>query len=102
MNINVTIIRTVRQYRFRSHFQHLKIEPQVPKRMLSTTYVVRTDGLNSSESSLLAQSLSEPSFVSQGLASSTTPSGWFQAVLEQIHIGLDIPWWGTIVLSTIF
>ena len=64
--------------------------------------MVRTDSLSNSTVSSLSQSLNEPSFVSQGLASSTTPSGWIQAILEQIHIGLDIPWWGTIVISKNF
>lgn len=43
-------------------------------------------------------SLSEPSFHSLGLAHHY-PSGWLQAVMEQVHLQFEMPWWATIVVS---
>ena len=48
--------------------------------------------------SAVPEVLSEPSFHSLGLAHAY-PSGWLQAFMEQIHLHLDIPWWGTIIIS---
>ncbi|CAL4114082.1 unnamed protein product [Meganyctiphanes norvegica] len=42
----------------------------------------------------------EPTLQSMGLAS-WWPSGWMQSGLENIHCGLDLPWWGTIALATV-
>ena len=43
-------------------------------------------------------SLSEPTFHSLGLAHHY-PSGWVQAIMEQIHLQFELPWWATIVIS---
>lgn len=43
--------------------------------------------------------LAEPTFRSLGL-SNFTPPGLLQSVMEQIHLGLDQPWWATIVIGT--
>ena len=40
----------------------------------------------------------EPTLASLGLASSF-PGGIVQAGLEALHIGLDVPWWGAIVIG---
>ena len=45
-----------------------------------------------------AMSLSEPTFHSLGLAHHY-PSGWLQAIMEQVHLQLEMPWWATIVIS---
>ena len=43
----------------------------------------------------------EPSFSSQGLGlANGYPSGVIQAVMEQIHLCTDLPWWGTIITCT--
>lgn len=43
----------------------------------------------------------EPTFHSLGLAH-YYPSGLLQAIMEQIHLQLDMPWWATIVASKCF
>jgi len=42
--------------------------------------------------------LGEPTLRSLGLAS-WYPNGWVQAGLEAVHVGLNLPWWSTIVVS---
>ncbi|XP_048765403.1 mitochondrial inner membrane protein OXA1L-like [Ostrea edulis] len=44
--------------------------------------------------------LGEESIKSLGLGK-FTPSGLMQQLLETVHVSLDIPWWGTIVLVTV-
>lgn len=44
--------------------------------------------------------LLEPSFQSLGLGHSW-PSGWMQTLLEYLHIDLGLPWWQTIVVTTV-
>jgi hypothetical protein len=48
--------------------------------------------------SALPEVLTEPTFQSLGLAHAY-PSGMFQALMEQFHVHLGLPWWGTIMLS---
>ena len=48
----------------------------------------------------VAQQISEPTFESLGLAGNT-PVGLVQQVMEYIHVGIGLPWWATIVASTI-
>ena len=48
--------------------------------------------------SVLPEVLTEPTFQSLGLAHAY-PSGMFQALMEQFHVHLGLPWWGTIMLS---
>jgi hypothetical protein len=48
--------------------------------------------------SALPDVLAEPTFQSLGLAHAY-PSGMFQALMEQFHVHLGLPWWGTIILS---
>ncbi len=43
-------------------------------------------------------SLGEPTLASLGLAN-YSPAGFVQAALETLHCGLDIPWWGAIVIG---
>lgn len=45
--------------------------------------------------------LGEPTFASLGL-NSYWPSGWYQALLEFLHVNLDIPWWAAIATSMNF
>jgi YidC/Oxa1 family membrane protein insertase len=44
--------------------------------------------------------LGEPTLASLGLAS-WWPNGLVQSALESIHVGLDVPWWTAIVVTTI-
>ena len=44
-----------------------------------------------------ASLLSDPTLESLGLAS-WWPSGRFQYILETLHVSLDIPWWGCIMI----
>ena len=45
-----------------------------------------------------ASSAVEPTLQSLGLASSS-PGGVVQAALENLHVGLDVPWWTAIVIG---
>jgi len=38
---------------------------------------------------------------SMGLGSPYTPVGWVQNILETIHVGVGLPWWGSIVCTTV-
>lgn len=42
----------------------------------------------------------EPAFATLGLGG-WTPVGWVQNAMEFVHVGCDIPWWGTIMIGTI-
>uniref|UniRef100_A0A5K3FJS6 Mitochondrial inner membrane protein OXA1L n=1 Tax=Mesocestoides corti TaxID=53468 RepID=A0A5K3FJS6_MESCO len=44
--------------------------------------------------------LGEPTFASLGL-NSYWPSGWYQSLLEVLHVNLDLPWWAAIATTTI-
>ncbi|KAL5109390.1 Mitochondrial inner membrane protein OXA1L [Taenia crassiceps] len=44
--------------------------------------------------------LGEPTFTSLGL-NSYWPSGWYQAVLEFLHVNLNLPWWAAIATTTV-
>ncbi|VDK23806.1 unnamed protein product [Taenia asiatica] len=44
--------------------------------------------------------LGEPTFASLGL-NGYWPSGWYQAVLEFLHVNLDLPWWAAIATTTV-
>jgi YidC/Oxa1 family membrane protein insertase len=48
----------------------------------------------------IAQQISEPSFESLGLGGNS-PIGLVQQVMEYIHVGIGLPWWATIVATTI-
>ena len=48
----------------------------------------------------LSQNIIEPTLYSQGLGlANHWPSGYMQALLEQVHLTADVPWWGAIVAS---
>lgn len=51
-------------------------------------------------SELVLNSLGEPTFASLGL-NSYWPSGWYQAVLESLHVSFGLPWWSAIAASTV-
>jgi YidC/Oxa1 family membrane protein insertase len=40
-------------------------------------------------------------FKTLGLASAYTPTGWVEQLVELTHISLGLPWWGTIIASTV-
>lgn len=42
----------------------------------------------------------EPTFASIGLGG-WSPVGMVQQIMEYLHVGLDIPWWGTIAIGTV-
>lgn len=42
--------------------------------------------------------LGEPTFASLGL-NSYWPSGWYQSVLEVLHVNCNLPWWAAIAAS---
>lgn len=48
----------------------------------------------------LAQQISEPTFQSLGLGGNS-PIGLIQQVMENIHVGIGVPWWATIVVTTV-
>ncbi|XP_063367850.1 mitochondrial inner membrane protein OXA1L-like [Cydia amplana] len=56
------------------------------------------DGLAETVQSLAANG--EPTFASLGLGG-WTPVGMVQQCLEYVHVSLDIPWWGAILIGTI-
>lgn len=43
----------------------------------------------------------EPTFASLGLAQGYWPIGIIQSILEWLHIGCDLPWWGCIAVMTV-
>ncbi|XP_040574057.1 mitochondrial inner membrane protein OXA1L [Lepeophtheirus salmonis] len=51
------------------------------------------------QTSLVEIIASEPSLRSQGLAG-WSPPGILQWGMENLHVGVDIPWWGTILATT--
>ena len=64
-------------------------------RCLSTSLSLRNGDFD-----MVQEVLKEPSFYSQGLGlANQTPSGLMQALLENVHLSFDLPWWGTIVSS---
>ncbi|OON16411.1 inner membrane protein, partial [Opisthorchis viverrini] len=48
----------------------------------------------------MLNTLGEPSLASLGLCS-YWPSGWYQALLEALHVSLDLPWWAAIATTTL-
>ncbi|XP_046455547.1 mitochondrial inner membrane protein OXA1L-like [Daphnia pulex] len=62
--------------------------PPVPT---STTLETLSDAVSSS-------SLAEPAFTEIGLGG-MSPSGLIQSILEWLHIGVDLPWWGCIAIG---
>ncbi|VDO09278.1 unnamed protein product [Rodentolepis nana] len=44
--------------------------------------------------------LGEPTFASLGL-NSWWPSGWYQALLETLHVNFSLPWWAAIAATTV-
>ncbi|KAF5395858.1 hypothetical protein PHET_10955, partial [Paragonimus heterotremus] len=48
----------------------------------------------------LLNALGEPSLSSLGLCS-YWPSGWYQAILESLHVSLELPWWAAIATTTV-
>ena len=61
---------------------------------------MKTDPLELTEK-ITAVLSTEPSFSSQGLGlANGYPSGVIQAIMEQIHLCTDLPWWGTIITCT--
>ncbi|XP_046736293.1 mitochondrial inner membrane protein OXA1L isoform X2 [Diprion similis] len=48
----------------------------------------------------IVQGLREPPITDLGLGS-YWPPGLIQSALEYLHVGLDIPWWGTIMIGTV-
>lgn len=72
----------------------------VSTRLFSSSNVINNTSPSEVSETLLP--LTEQSFYSQGLGfANGTPPGVIQGLLEQIHIGLDIPWWGTIITATV-
>lgn len=51
-------------------------------------------------SDVVTSALAEPTFASIGLGG-WSPVGIVQNCMEYLHIGCDIPWWGSIVIGTI-
>ncbi|XP_044732289.1 mitochondrial inner membrane protein OXA1L-like [Chrysoperla carnea] len=75
--------------------------PEIPKPPTVSTNETTADLLEAT-TNLTTQTidaLKEPSFESLGLGG-WTPVGMVQQCLEYLHIGLDVPWWLTIVIGT--
>ncbi|KAH8854554.1 Mitochondrial inner membrane protein OXA1L [Schistosoma japonicum] len=49
---------------------------------------------------LILNALGEPTLSSLGL-NSYWPWGWYQCMLETLHVHLELPWWGAIAATTI-
>lgn len=72
----------------------------------STDHTAVTDTIPEPPSILLSDELveavqvvaGEPSFVSQGLGG-WSPVGIVQHCMEYLHVGLDLPWWVTIMIG---
>ncbi len=47
----------------------------------------------------VTNALGEPTLHSLGLASWWHPVGWYQNLLEWVHVSLDMPWWQCILAS---
>jgi YidC/Oxa1 family membrane protein insertase len=70
--------------------------PQVPEIPIQTSDFAEKA---TETAQALAEGL-EPSFASIGLGG-WTPVGIVQNFMEFVHVGLDVPWWGTILIGTI-
>ena len=59
-------------------------------------------GMESGAEGVVAQlnALGEPTLASLGLAS-YWPNGLIQSALEAVHVSLGVPWWGSIVITTL-
>jgi hypothetical protein len=62
------------------------------------TQLLSVGGAASDLTQQVVTAAAEPTFRSLGLAH-FYPSGWLQALMEQIHVQVDLPWWATIMLS---
>ena len=72
-------------------FQQIPEPPVIPE-------IVETPVIPDTISSLVEGA--EPAFASIGLGG-WTPVGIVQNCMEFLHIGMDLPWWGTIAIGTI-
>jgi YidC/Oxa1 family membrane protein insertase len=59
---------------------------------------VPTSSLETLSDVVTSSNLAEPAFTDIGLAG-ISPSGLIQSILEWLHIGLDLPWWGCIAIG---
>ena len=53
------------------------------------------------DESIVLNALGEPTLQSLGLASSWTPAGWIQSILEIFHVDLGLPWFQAIALFAV-
>lgn len=53
------------------------------------------------DENIILNALGEPTLNSLGLASSWTPVGWIQSLLEILHVDLGLPWFEAIALFAI-
>lgn len=85
---------TIATTEFASNFSNIPDIPAIPALpALPTTPIV--------ENVAALNALGEPTLASLGIGSFSSPSGLVQNALETIHIYTGLPWWGTIVLSTV-
>ncbi len=73
---------------FYQEFIDIPAPPPVPT---ATTLETLSDAVSSS-------SLAEPAFTEIGLGG-MSPSGLIQSIMEWLHIGVDLPWWGCIAIG---
>ena len=59
---------------------------------------VPTSSLETLSDVVTSSNLAEPAFADIGLAG-ISPSGLIQSILEWLHIGIDLPWWGCIAIG---
>ncbi|XP_063756781.1 mitochondrial inner membrane protein OXA1L-like [Eleginops maclovinus] len=80
---------------------HILTEQIPADSVLSQSFTEQVANVSSTAAEVLQAVAAEPSLVELGLASGT-PVGLVQNLLEYIHIDLDIPWWGAIIVGTLF
>ena len=59
---------------------------------------VPTSSLETLSDVVTSSNLAEPAFADIGLGG-MWPSGLIQSILEWLHIGIDLPWWGCIAIG---
>ncbi|XP_046411901.1 mitochondrial inner membrane protein OXA1L [Neodiprion virginianus] len=74
------------------------VEDKIPDNLLPN--IPEPPSLPAPEVVDIVQGLSEPPITALGLGSNWPP-GLIQSALEYLHIGLGLPWWGTIMIGTI-
>ena len=95
-NISAKKFSNSKSCRNGSSFLNQTVTSQVTVRSVSSAVDVCLTSITLSDATPTI--LSEPTFHSLGLAH-YYPSGWLQAIMEQMHLQCEMPWWATIMAS---